>query len=167
MDQKKRNAWCLAIACVLVVAAQQIHAQNDDSRSLFIPAVYHLNNAWNTQDYDFSVPQNHYLTSDPEALNAIDTQSDKASFDETDKKEGFDGFDEKALLNKLPGSKTLKYTWDVIDGDVDLIGVENLRADWRNRGLTYKNDITDSLQFQSALGKDSHVGLRYRSALEW
>ena len=40
------------------------------------------------------------------------------------------------LMEKIPYSKQLKYTWNVVDGDVDLY-FEDLRVDRRNKGVSY------------------------------
>jgi hypothetical protein len=40
------------------------------------------------------------------------------------------------LMEKIPYSQSLKYTWDVVDGDVDLY-FKDLRVDRRNKGLSY------------------------------
>lgn len=79
-----------------------------------------------------------------------------------EKRSGTDKFVDN-LMEKIPYSKTLKYTWDVMDGDVDLVGVKNLRADVSNRGLKYQSDTLpfigklEDARLTAEMGKDNNL----------
>ena len=77
------------------------------------------------------------------------------------------------LMEKVPYSKSIKHTWNVLDGDVDL-HFEDLRVDRGNKGVSYKMDSlplvghVDGLQFKASAGiDDSNISLRYKTAISW
>jgi hypothetical protein len=64
------------------------------------------------------------------------------------------------LVQKIPFGDDLGDTWEFINGEVDIMGFENLRADRRNKGLQYTtNDLpllgsVDGLDMRFAAGED-------------
>lgn len=111
-------------------------------QNLFIPAVYAVEGAWNEQPYDFSknVPEpisthdTDYSYETPVGLDELAVAYGGGKQVKSDGKELIDG-----IMHHVPYKNTLKHTWNVIDGDVDL-GVTNLRMNRRNKGVTYKTN---------------------------
>ena len=66
------------------------------------------------------------------------------------------------LMEKVPYSKSIKHTWNVLDGDVDL-HFEDLRVDRGNKGVSYKMDSLpmigkmDGAELNADLGEDSKL----------
>ncbi len=134
----------------LMLLSQLAYAENITSnpQELFIPAVYSIENAWHKQDYDFTTD----ISNAPVPLHKTPDSNvrDNAytSYNQTDEEEWMDN-----ILNQLPYKNTLKYTWEIVDGEADLMGVQNLRADAGNKGITYK---TSTIPLTGNL-KDAHI----------
>ena len=70
---------------------------------------------------------------------------------------------EDRLLSKLPYKNTLKHTWKVIDGDVDLLTVEGLRFDRGNKGVAYTTSFipmmghVDGYKMEFCAGEDMEI----------
>lgn len=125
-----------------ITHTQPAQQQPSQPQSLFIPAVYSVDGAWNEQSYDFSrnVPEpistqdTDYSYESPVGLDALAAAYGGGQQVKSDGKEFIDG-----IMHHVPYKNTLKHTWNVIDGDVDL-GVTNLRMNRRNKGVTYKTN---------------------------
>lgn len=67
------------------------------------------------------------------------------------------------LIEEIPYGEEIHATWKFMDGDVDVIGVENLRVDFSNAGLKYKTDTLPFIgevnggEFTAELGEDSRL----------
>ncbi len=141
------------------VFAQDAHAV--DISKLFIPAVYPIND-WRQQDYDFTKPAPSLPISPPDS-NISQTINDNVAIDKN--KASFnsneDDFIER-LMKKIPYSKSLKYTWKVVDGDVDLY-FEDLRFDRGNKGVSYKIDTLPMIgkihgtELKAEVGEDNKL----------
>ena len=76
-------------------------------------------------------------------------------------KSGADEFVER-LMEEIPYKKSLKYTWNVIDGDVDVY-FKDLRVDRKNKGLTYTMNSLPLIgeieggELKAMLGEDSKL----------
>lgn len=155
---------------VLIISMQDALADsgsiNTQYTDFFIPAVYPIENAWNEHDHDFTATVNAPGSAE-ESLNSavgddviIPDNKDQLSL-KASKKSEKDWVD--SMMEKLPYKNTIKYTWDVVDGDVDLMGVKNLRADAGNRGLTYKTNYipfagnVEGTKIQADFGKDTEL----------
>jgi len=74
-------------------------------------------------------------------------------------------FKEK-VMDKIPYSEELEHTWNVIDGDVDLIGIQGLRGDRRNKGLEYKTSMlpfigeVDGVEFKFKAGEKNEFSFK-------
>ncbi|NCO04323.1 MAG: hypothetical protein GW903_09050 [Alphaproteobacteria bacterium] len=108
------------------------------------------------QDQDFTmIPQGE--TPPADALKALESASKAAP-----EKEKF----EDKLLSMLPYKNTLKHTWNVIDGDVDLLTVEGLRFDRGNRGIAYTTSFipmigdVDGFEMEFCAGKDMEINFK-------
>lgn len=162
----------MAVALVLIVSIQDVLAdsekQNEKYTDFFIPAVYPIENAWNNEPHDFrkaKLDQSDALTA--QDLNAIEPAAHTPQQDALNYKSEESGMDEKEwvgkVLKKLPYKNTIKYTWDVMEGDVDLMDVKNFRADVGNRGVTYKTNYiplmgnVEGTHIQADLGKDTEL----------
>lgn len=70
---------------------------------------------------------------------------------------------EDKILSMLPYKNTLKHTWNVIDGDVDLLTIEGLRFDRGNIGVAYTTRFipfmgdVDGFKMEFCAGKDMEV----------
>ena len=110
---------------------------------LFLPAVYAVDNAWNSQSYDFTktvpepivTPDADYAYETPVGLDELSAAYGGGKEVKSDGEELVD-----SLMNRIPYKKSLKHTWKFIDGDVDVAGVNNLRVNRRNKGLRYKTN---------------------------
>ncbi len=67
------------------------------------------------------------------------------------------------LVEEIPYGEKLKATWDFMDGEVDVMGIKNLRVDAGNKGLKYKTTrlpmvgyIKDG-EITAELGEDSRL----------
>jgi len=172
------NKNCLAILCIGICAitsfSNAANAQNDDynasqnsyDESLFIPVVYTLDNAWNTQNHDFTTPVAMPIIpetiSDENIAAQEHVQIPKGELKEKKSlKAESENFGEK-MLKKLPFKNTLKYTWDIIDGDEDVY-FEGLRLDRGNMGLEYKTkDIpvvgtVEAIEIKAEMGKSAKL----------
>ncbi len=64
------------------------------------------------------------------------------------------------LKDKIPFGEDLGQTWEFINGEVDILGFENLRADRRNKGLQYTTNelpalgAIDGLNMKFSAGED-------------
>ncbi|MFK7839367.1 MAG: hypothetical protein AB8B83_03470 [Bdellovibrionales bacterium] len=151
-----------ALASFFQTAMAENFQKNDlDNQPFFIPAIYPLESNWAEQDYNFQIPVTVPIRSDQDAkevsnVNELDV-STKAGILKSDSGDMVDD-----LMKKIPYSKQLKYTWDIIDGDVDLY-FENLRADRSNRGITYKMIELPMIgkmqgsELKADIGKDSKL----------
>lgn len=87
---------------------------------------------------------------------AVEVDDNKRRFKSDD-----DDFADR-LMKRIPYHKSLRYTWDIADGDVDIY-FENLRVDRRNKGLSYKTDSLpmigkmDGAELEANLGGDSKL----------
>ncbi len=69
------------------------------------------------------------------------------------------------LMNKIPYSQSLKYSWHVVDGDVDLY-FEDLRVDRGNKGISYTTQSLpmfgeiDGAELRAELGEDSQLSFQ-------
>lgn len=147
-------------------AATEVQEVAVKPNALFIPAVYNIESAWAEQSYDFSksVPEPvssgdiDYSYETPVGLEQLAIAYGGGDH-KSDGKEMLD-----RLIKKIPYKNTLKYTWDVIDGDVDL-GVKNLRVDRGNKGITYKTNHIPMLgemegtQIKAEAGEDTKLTL--------
>jgi len=163
MNIKNRFAVTVGI-CALASFAQNASAQNahnHEPHTLMIPAVYSIENDWTQQDYDFTAPV--AVNVDPSGdgvatSNNPDVQDVESS--NSFKAKGNDFVDK--LMKKIPYSKQLKYTWDVVDGDVDLY-FENLRVDRGNQGVSYKTNTLpivgdmEGSEIKAEFGQDSKL----------
>ncbi len=67
---------------------------------------------------------------------------------------------EDRLMDEIPYAKELKPIWKFVDGDVDVMGIDNLRADRRNKGLIYTTNYipfvgeTKEIEFKLRGGDD-------------
>ena len=67
---------------------------------------------------------------------------------------------EDQVLSMVPHGDKLKKTWNIIDGDVDLMGIKGLRGDRRNKGVTYSTNYVpfigdmESVEFRFDAGED-------------
>ena len=67
------------------------------------------------------------------------------------------------LVEEIPYGEEIRATWKFMDGDVDVMGVENLRVDISNAGLKYKTDSLPFIgemnggEFTAELGEDSRL----------
>jgi len=171
MIKKYRCATWLGI-CVLASFAQNAFAQNNQDiaggnaphKPLFIPVMYDHKDAWNTQAYDFSqsLPNIPLSTSPADSISTGEIAPTKPHNNfKPEKQKDHTNKVEKAL-KKIPHSDKLKYTWDVIDGDVDLY-FEDLRLDKGNRGVSYKTNTIpymgkmDGMQIKAEIGEDSKL----------
>lgn len=88
------------------------------------------------------------------------SEADKNKYQKNFKSDG-DAFVDR-LMQEIPYSKSLRYTWNVIDGDVDLY-FEDLRVDRKNRGLTYTMDSLPMVgemkgaELKAMLGEDNKL----------
>lgn len=70
---------------------------------------------------------------------------------------------EDRILDILPFKNTLKQTWNVIDGDVDLMNIEGFRFDRGNKGLMYKTNVipfmgeVDGMEIEFCAGEDNEI----------
>jgi len=164
MSKKCRFALCVGI-CALFAFAQNAYAQNQNENSqqseFFIPAVYAVEGDWRAQNYDFTnnAPPAIITTNTDDYLKDNNAAAVKAA--KSKLKSDDENMADK-LMKKIPYSKSLKYTWDVVDGDVDL-GVKNLRMDRGNMGVSYKTNALpmlgdmDGSQIKAELGRSSKV----------
>jgi hypothetical protein len=69
------------------------------------------------------------------------------------------------LIKTIPYGQSLKHSWNVADGDVDLY-FEDLRVNRSNKGVSYTTDSLpifgqlDGSQFRADLGEDSQLSFR-------
>ena len=162
----KVGKLCLALAvCASPFAVKDAYA-ND--ANLFLPSVYALESDWKNTQHDFSQQNNGIayaeqtlqtgiaddaLLSQPESLNYSNQAKKKEDKDFADK-----------ILDKLPYKHTLKYTWNVIDGDEDL-GMKGLRADIGNKGVSYKTNYiplagnVEGTHIKAEMGDDQRLTL--------
>lgn len=74
-------------------------------------------------------------------------------------------FKEK-VMEKIPYSEELEHTWNIIDGDVDLMGIQGLRGDRRNKGLEYKTNAlpiignVDGVEFKFKTGEENEFSFK-------
>jgi hypothetical protein len=67
---------------------------------------------------------------------------------------------EKRLMEVIPYAEEAKYMWNVVDGDVDLFYVKNLRGDRKNKGLSYTTNTipfmgdVDGLELKFSAGEE-------------
>ncbi len=106
-----------------------------------------------------------FMASFVQNASGQDSSSQNADTNKTRPKKDFksDGDDfVDRLMEEIPYSKSLKYTWNVIDGDVDVY-FEDLRVDRRNRGLTYTVDSLPLIgkikggELKAMVGEDSKL----------
>lgn len=163
---KNRFALTLGI-CALASFAQNAAAQdnykNEPYTPFFIPVVYSVDNAWNQAPHDFTTPAAPAIISDGGSdlyvadKSVPEVDQEKKNFKSDDNDDFVDN-----LLEKIPYSKSLKYTWNVVDGDVDLY-FEDLRVDRGNKGVTYKIDTLpmfgkmEGAELKADLGEDSKL----------
>ena len=170
MVRKKRQIWLSIATFVLTISTQAALADdsitNDNYTEFFIPAVYPIENAWNEQSYDFTADVSAGSDSiSAESLNTLEPASisDPLYYKAPEKFEKKDKNWEEELLDKLPYKNTLKYTWDFVDGDVDVMDVKNLRVDRGNRGLSYKTSFVpfagdvDGTEIRAEVGEDTRL----------
>ena len=139
MNVKNRFAITVAV-CALASFAHTASAENlqknEPYTPFFIPAVYAIDNDWSKQDYDFQTPVAAPIETDIEGVTISEAPANEISESTNSyaSKDKGDFVDD--LMEKIPYSKQLKYTWNVVDGDVDLY-FEDLRVDRRNKGVSY------------------------------
>ncbi|NCT40728.1 MAG: hypothetical protein GW778_03585 [Alphaproteobacteria bacterium] len=142
-------------------------AQNTDQQNLFIPSVYTLDNAWNTQKHDFTQTEAVPIILDTQdAMNIADAQNKDVAPNADKNQAAFKSKDdedwEDKLLDKLPYKNTLKYTWKIIDGKENIY-FEGLRVDRGNKGLEYRTqDVpfigkVDALKMRAEIGESSNL----------
>lgn len=153
------TALSLWILCLITMPAQaeEISAKQQPS-SQVIEARYNWKLSTHqpvdtTAEDDFTLSKNGAPT--PEALAAIEPAAKRAAPKE--KKI------EDRLLSMLPYKDTLKHTWNVIDGDVDLLTVEGLRFDRGNKGVAYTTSFipfmgdVDGFEMEFCAGEDMEI----------
>lgn len=148
--------------CAFISFTGASNAQSTvQNTSLFIPAVYPIENAWNTQNYDFMTPVAVSITTESTSdTNVADSQAPKKEYKpDKDKDIG------EELIDKLPFKNTLKYTWDFIDGDTDLY-FEGLRFDRGNRGLEYKTNALPYFGNVEGMKIKAEVGEKHKVTFE-
>jgi hypothetical protein len=70
------------------------------------------------------------------------------------------------VLSKIPYSEEMEYAWDIVDGDIDLLSVQGLRGDRRNKGLRYTTDSlpfigsVDGMEFQFKAGDTNEFSFK-------
>ena len=141
--------------CAFISSIGASNAQSTAQNTLlFIPAVYPIESAWNTQQYDFTTPAAIPIaTENTNEANVADAATPKKDYKPDKDKDIGD-----KILSKLPFKNTLKYTWNVIDGDTDIY-FEGLRVDRGNRGLEYKTDAlpyfgkVDGMKIKAEMGE--------------
>jgi len=165
MTNKCLTVLCTGL-CAFISLPSATYAQSTTTNtSLFIPAVYPIENAWQTQTYDFKTPVGPAIVTDTKQNNDISVankvkNTPKKEYKSDDEDEDED-FGDK-ILNKLPFKNSLKYTWNVIDGDIDLY-FEGLRFDRGNKGLEYKTDTLpyfgkiDGMRIKAEMGESQKL----------
>jgi len=74
-------------------------------------------------------------------------------------------FKEK-VMDTVPYSEELEQTWNIIDGDVDLMGIQGLRGDRKNKGLEYKTNAlpligeVDGVEFKFKTGDKNEFSFK-------
>jgi len=161
--KKIARLTCLCVV-VMSLAATSIFAiageggnQTDYGEGLFIPAVYDLEGAWNTSDHKFTAQAKSY-TGSGGAHNSIALDEHEVSLNAVASNKPLKWSDE--LLNQLPYKNTLKYSYDYLRGDTDVMDIKDLRVDLGNQGLKYKTNYipfageVEGAEIEAEMGKD-------------
>lgn len=96
------------------------------------------------------------LTSDT-AQKTLSGSESKKSY----KKDDEDFVDK--IMDKIPYRKQLKATWDFVDGETDVMGVQGLRVDRGNKGLVYKTSYmpmmgeVKGVEWKGEVGEDAKL----------
>ena len=155
-----RVVFLCAFCCFpsFVLADESAESKND--------GIYEIRYNWHNEETDYIQPFEATKPTEIEAENIINANKvalidDNESEYKPKAKSKQDFADE--LLDKLPYKNTLKHTWNVIDGDVDLIGVEGLRFDRGNTGVMYKTSTipfmgeVDGMEIEFCAGEDHEI----------
>ncbi len=172
MNTIKSQAKILAFTSVFAVLsnsafADEISYPNNGFLQGYSLSAYENEYSWRHNAGDYTVPvdaptlvevdsgiSHELINPDDDLVLQVSEDKDAKEFEEEE-------FVDK-ILSKIPYSKTLKSTWNVIDGDVDLY-VEGLRVDRGNKGVTYKTNTipfmgeVDGVQFKASAGEDNKL----------
>ena len=153
------------------VLADDMH-NNHNGLPLYTISAYENEFKWRDPDYDFrrnegtaapsKTAAGHKKNTPPPddlSLLTLNSYSDDSARKQDEEEDAID-----EILENIPYSNSLKSTWKVLDGDVDLY-VEGLRVDRGNKGLVYKTSTmpfmgeVEGVNIRAEVGEDNKVKL--------
>lgn len=151
--------YCIAIlvfTCAFSTKCAALDEQANDTNAYPAFHIYSAQNefGWNMEKHDFT-------KSAPVAIIPHvedDEQSNAAPEIKKPPKKREKMVDR--VLKKIPFGKDLKSTWKVIDGDIDVMNVENLRLDRKNMGVSYSTNTIPMI------GDVDHVNFKFEGGQE-
>ncbi len=151
----------LSIFAVISASAHADDSQNSQAASLqgYSLSAYQNEYSWRENSGDFREPvaPSELNEISPASGNPADVQGARVAFKQEKKTSKDEGYIDN-LLEKVPYSKSLKSTWNFVDGETDLY-VDGLRFDRGNTGVMYQTSAVpfmgdvEGLKFKAYAGK--------------
>lgn len=138
---------------------------NSDTLPVFLTSAYNNEFSWRESAGDFRMPVEAEIPVEANAnVNGDGADIQPVIAEETPSFKEEEDFVDK-IMDKIPYSKRLKSTWNLIDGETDLY-VEGLRVDRGNTGLSFQtNEVpfigeVEGLEIKAEMGEESKLKLK-------